>query len=374
MQRIGRTGRRAGQRANTDFMCEEEEALLQAVALIELARAGWVEHVQVSRRCWPVMVHQLFALTLQFGAISAERCWEQLGLVPDFSGIARDEFDRVVAHMIRTEFLFESGGLLSIGSKAERVFGRRNFMELYAVFSSPVLYRVQTAAGRDLGSLEQAFVDRLVEEMSAFLLAGRGWLVEHVNHADKLVRVREAPRGQKPSWGGYVPALLGFELCQRMKRVLTDAEPVAYVDPAGMHALQARREELGDTLRRPLALQNDDGTLRWWTFAGGKINHTLKYGLEVSQDWKVITDNFALRISGPGVSDSAIRAALLDMAGTGFWLKPETQQALLAKLPAYRLSKFQDALPEAFALEMVGNYLLDVEATKDFVARVGGST
>lgn len=197
---------------------------MQAVAVIELARAGWVESVQVNGRCWPVLVHQLFALTLQFGPISAERCWEQLHLVPDFAGIGRDEFDRMVAHMVGTEYLFESGGLLSIGQKAERVFGRRNFMELYAVFSSPVLYRVQTATGRELGSLEQDFVDRLVEEMSAFLLAGRAWLVEHVHHEDKLVRVREAPRGQKPTWGGFVPALLGFELCQSMKQVLTGRE------------------------------------------------------------------------------------------------------------------------------------------------------
>jgi ATP-dependent helicase Lhr and Lhr-like helicase len=210
-------------------------------------------------------------------------------------------------------------------------------------------------------------VDRLVEEMSAFLLAGRGWLVEHVNHADKLVRVREAPRGQKPAWGGYVPALLGFDLCQRMKRVLTDVEPVPYVDAAGMHALQARREELGDTLRRPLALQDDDGVLRWWTFAGGKINHTLKYALEVSREWKVVADNFELRISGPGVSDGAVRAAAAEMAGAAFWEKPDTRRALLAKLPGYRLSKFQEALPEEFAVEMVGNFLLDIAAARRFL-------
>ncbi len=368
LQRMGRTGRRAGQTANTSFMCEEEEALLQAVALIELARSGWVEPVRVSHRCWPVMVHQLFAMTLQFGAVSAERCWEQLRVVPDFSEITRDEFDRMVAHMLRTEFLFESGGLLSIGSRAERVFGRRNFMELYAVFSSPVLYRVQTATGRELGSLEQGFVDSLVEDMSAFLLAGHGWLVEHVNHADKLVRVREAPRGKKPAWGGYLPALLGFEVCQRMKRVLTDTEPIPYLDAAAARTLEVRREEMGDTLRRPIALQDGNGEVRWWTFAGGRINHTLKYALEISQDWKVLADNFSLRITGPGVRDGTVRSALSDLSASGFWERPETRTTLLARLPAYRLSKFQDALPEAFALEMVGRYLLDVEAAQRFLA------
>ena len=368
LQRMGRTGRRTGQTANTTFLCEDDEALLQAVALVELARAGWVESVEVNERCWPVLVHQFFAMALQFGAVSAERCWEQLRLVPDFRGITRAEFDRMIAHMLRTEYLFESGGLLSIGQQAEREFGRRNFMELYAVFSSPVLYTVQTATGRDLGSLEQGFVDRLVEEMSAFLLAGRAWLVEHVNHEEKQVKVRAAPGGQKPAWGGFVPALLGFEICQRMKTVLTDAAPIPYVDAAGKAALEARRQDLGATLQRPFAVQNDEGTLRWWTFAGGRINHTLKHALELSQGWKVVADNFQLRISGDGLSDTALRAAVAEMGRAEFWEKPETRQALLARLPAYRLSKFQNALPDAFAVEMVGRYLLDFDAARRFVS------
>ncbi|MGB8929877.1 MAG: DEAD/DEAH box helicase [Anaeromyxobacteraceae bacterium] len=370
LQRMGRTGRRTGQTANTTFMCEEEEAVVQAVALIELARSHWVEPVGTSRRCWPVLVHQLFALTLQFGAISAERCWELLHVVPDFADIARAEFDRLLAHMLKQDFLFESGGLLSMGQKAEKTFGRKNFMELYAVFSTPVLYRVKTAAGRELGSLEQAFVDRLVADMSAFLLAGRAWLVEHVDHEEKTVRVRDAPRGQKPAWGGFVPALLGFELCQRMKQVLTDTDEIQYVESTAMAHIKSRREALGDALRRPIAIQSDEGTVRWWTFAGGKINHTLKYALEWSQDWKVVADNFELRITGGGASDTALRTAIRELAEPAFWEKPETTQAILGKLPEYRLSKFQDALPEAFAVEMVGSYLLDVGATRGFLGSV----
>src|SRR6185295_2133947 len=93
LQRMGRTGRRAGTTANMTFLCEDPEAVLQAVALVELAREGFIEPVAGQDRCWPVLVHQLLALTLQFGAISAERAWEQLSSVPDFRGIARAEFD-----------------------------------------------------------------------------------------------------------------------------------------------------------------------------------------------------------------------------------------------------------------------------------------
>ncbi len=364
MQRMGRTGRRAGSRANATFLCENPEAVIQAVALVELAREGWVERVAHQERCWPVMVHQILAMTLQFGAVSAERCWEQLSVVPDFRSISRTEFGLAVEHMKKEEFLFEAGGLLSMGQKAERAYGKKNFFELYAVFSSPMLYRVVTATGRDLGSLEQDFVDRLVEQMSSFLLGGRAWTAERVTHDDRIVVVREAPGGVKPSWGGFIPQFLGFELCQRMKRVLTESVRYPYVDEPGSKHIQDKREDLGELLRRSgHAVQIDGAVARWWTFAGGRVNHTLKYGFEVSEGWKVVADNFQLRIEGNGVDHESVRKALGRMASVAFWDAPDMRRAVLARLPGYRLSKFQDCLPEPFALEVIENYLLDVAGT-----------
>lgn len=362
LQRMGRTGRREGTTANTTFLCDDPDAALQAIALIELAREGWVERVPVQNRCWPVLVHQLLAMTLQWGAISPERCWEHLSRVGDFSQINKEEFDEAIEHMKREGFLFESGGLLSMGQKAERVFGRRNFLEMYSVFSSPVLYRVETSTGRELGSLEQGFVDRLVEQMSSFLLAGRAWTVDRVNHEDRVVTVREAPAGVKPSWGGYIPSMLGFELCQRIKKLLVEQAEYPYVDARVAQHLREHRDDLGDLLRRPgAAVQIEPGVARWWTFTGGRINHTLKYGFEIREGWKVVADNFLLRIEGAGIGHETVGAAIGRMSDAGFWTEETFRRSLLGRLPNYRLSKFQDCLPEVFALETVERYLLDVE-------------
>lgn len=379
LQRMGRTGRRAGTTANTTFLCEDPEAVVQAVALIELAREGWVESIERQDRCWPVLVHQLLALTLQWGAISAERCWEQLSRVPDFRGIPRNEFDSVVEHMKAEEYLFESGGLLSMGQKAERVYGKKNFLELYAVFSSPVLYRVVTKVGRDLGSLEQDFVDRLVEDMSSFLLGGRAWTVERVSHEDRVVVVREAPAGVKPSWGGYIPQHLGYDLCQQIKRVLTEDVRYPYVDDAAWVHIQSKRDDLGELLRRSgHALQLDGDVARWWTFAGGRVNHTFKYGFEILEGWKVVADNFQLRIEGDAVTHERVAAAIGTMQAAGFWEEPKIRASVLGRLPEYRLSKFQDCLPERFALEVVETFLLgsrryDIWPSGEAGARGGGN-
>ena len=373
LQRMGRTGRRADTHANTTFFCDDVTTVLQAVALIELAKSGWVESIPDQTRCWPVLAHQLLALTIEFGAVRVERCWEQLSIVPDFHGINRDEFDAVVDYMMQEDFLFESDGQVSMGDRAERVFGKKNFMELYAVFSSPVLYHVETADGKDLGSLEQAYADRLVEDMTSFLLGGRAWTVEQIDHGDKRVRVRPSPVGQKPSWGGYVPQHLSFDICQKICDVLVEDRNYPYVGPVAAVGISKARDDLGELLKRSgESIQLEDNVARWWTFAGGRINHTLKYGLEWLEGWKVVADNFLLNIESDRITHSALLSAISKMAEDGFWDSPETRAAMLARAPSYRLSKFQIALPEWAAAEMVGNYLLDFEGACNYLRPTGG--
>ena len=48
------------------------------------------------------------------------------------------------------------------------------------------------------------------------------------------------------------------------------------------------------------------------------------------------------------------------IAVDGFWEQPKVRAALLGRLPGYRLSKFQDCLPERYALEVVERYLLNI--------------
>lgn len=368
LQRMGRTGRREGTVANMSFLCENAVSVVQDVAICLLAAEKWVEPVKDEQRCWPVLVHQLLAMTFEHGGVSRERCWYVLSKVPDFGGITKEEYDLLIAHMLREEYLFESGGLLSMGLQAERVFGKKNFQELYAVFSSPVLYRVHTETGRDIGSLEQNFVDRLVDSMSSFLLGGRAWLVNHVNHEERIVRVQPAPYGKKPSWGGFVPQHLGFELCQKMKEVLTSDVDYPFVDEQGKRAITEWREEIGALLnRRGVGLIEESNVVTWWTFAGGRINHTLKYALETEQAWKIQADNFCVNISGDGVGGGGARSAIIKLMDGSFWDDPTNQRRMLARVPEYRLSKFQRALPSRFEVEMVGNYLLDFKGTQAFL-------
>ena len=363
MQRMGRTGRRAGQSANTTFFCTNGDSVLLAASLIELAKTGWVEDVAVLDRCWPVLVHQLFALALARDGVPLEDAWETLSKVPDFSGIKRAEYDRLVAWMLKDRSLEMASGRLVLGPKAERRFGRKNFMELYAVFSSPQTYTVVTMQGRSLGSLQQDFVDRLVDGASSFLLGGRGWSVVNISHGDRRVKVLPTGRGVQPNWGGYLPQFLGFGVAQQVLRLLIREDEPSYLHASAVEAVREQRaafDGILDAAEGGLVFTADEAN--WWTFAGGRINSTLKHALNsMGHDWKVVSDNYAVRVRAKDLDERAVYAALDALTDSDFWEDAALWAEIATELPNYRLTKFQDVIPPWVQREMVATFLLDME-------------
>ena len=366
LQRMGRTGRRPGQSANTTFFCESDESVLQAIALIELAKSGWVEDAEVNDRCWPVMIHQLLAMALASDGVSIEVAWDHLNRVADFRGIERAEFDRLIEWMITDESMILASGRLVLGPRAERRFGRRNFMELFAVFSSPQSYTVQTVSGQPLGTLNQAFVDRLVDGVSCFLLGGRGWAVLHVQHDDRCIVVEPAPRGRQPTWGGYIPQFLGHVLCQTILDILTVDESYGYLAREAAELLGQRRAAMRDVLEpRRGGIEEDDNEIRWWTFAGGRINSTLRHALSaINGEWTVIPDNVVLKVRGPNLTLAHFMAVRNQLRNAEFWEDDDRWRTIADTLPGYRLSKFQPLMPPWVEREIVSNYLLDVSGSQ----------
>ena len=362
LQRMGRTGRRPGQVANTTFFCETSEGVLQSIALVELAKAGWVESVDVIDRCWPVLIHQVLALALAGDGVTVEDAWAHLSRVPDFAGISREEYDRLIAWLLENEWMRMAAGRIVLGPQSERRFGRRNFMELYAVFSSPQSYAVETGGGQPLGTLNQDFVDRLVDGVSTFLLSGRAWLVQMIRHDERRVIVAPAPRGRQPTWGGFLPQFLGFDLCQKIRGVLAGTEAYPYLDDRAAAVLAEERANLGPLLRSNRGdLEIIDGEYRWWTFAGGRINSTIRYALAATAgDWKISADNFTVRIRGDALNGESFDAARATLHTEALWQDDALWATIAAGLPGYRLTKFQPLMPPWVEREVISRYLLDV--------------
>lgn len=361
MQRMGRTGRRAGQVANTTFLCESLDEALQAVALVELARAGWVESVPVQARCWAVCVHQLLAMALETGGVTFERAWTHLSRVPDMAGLGRGEVERLVAWMLQHEALVLVSGALVLGPEAERRFGRRHFMELFSVFTAPSVYTVQTGPDHTIGTLTQDFVDQLVAGESCFLLGGRAWALVHVHHSERRVVVEPAGAGRQPTWGGRLPQFLSRKVCEAIRAALTRDDAPPYLDRQAAAALRERRELMAPVLAAD-GLELASSELTWWTFAGGRINATLRYAIEsIEPGWRVIPDNLRVRVRGDGVEGTTFARCMEQLRREDLWRDEALWRLIAGGLPEYRISKFQPLMPPWIVQELLADFLLDIE-------------
>ena len=368
-QRMGRTGRREDTVANTTFYCGSTDGVVQALALIELAKSGWVESVKVNDRCWPVLIHQLLAMALAANGVTAHQAWEHLSTVPDFRGITRAEFDRLVTWLIQDESFRLASGRLVLGPKAEKQFGRHNFKELFAVFSTPQSYQVQTGDGQPIGSLNQDFVDRLVEGITCFLLGGRPWAVMQVSHEDRRILVVPAPQGKEPTWGGFVPQFLSLDVCRKMREILSSESTSSYLTPHAGEQLEERR-----ALLRPhigpgrSGIQTTDDEIIWWNFAGGRINSTLRYALTNQLPGVIfVPDNLMMKVRGDHLTVSQFQEAIDSLRGPAIWKDEKLWNTVHDSLPDYRLSKFQPLMPDWVEREVVGNYMLDLPAAEQWI-------
>jgi hypothetical protein len=120
----------------------------------------------------------------------------------------------------------------------ERLYGFRNFTELYAVFSTPRILTV-LHGGQEVGTVEAAFVQGQDVAQLTFILAARTWRVTSADLSHGILRVEPAPEGKHTRWNGR-PTLLRRELCQAIREVLVTSE----ADPWWSRRARTKIDEL----------------------------------------------------------------------------------------------------------------------------------
>ena len=84
----------------------------------------------------------------------------------------------------------------------------------------------------------------------------------------------------------------------------------------------------------------------------------------------MVADNFLLRVEGDGVTYDTVNAEIDRIARENVIADVDVWRTVAALLPEYRLSKFQPALPEAYAVDVVAAYLLDGPGAMRWLAAI----
>jgi ATP-dependent Lhr-like helicase len=357
LQRMGRTGRRSGTSRNCLFLATDDDALLRAAALVELWSSGYVEPVVPPPEPHHIFAQQLMALCLQERGVGRRDWRDWLDRVPAFARMPEERADEVIAWMLAEDILFEEEGLLWFGRKGEEEFGRKNFLELFSVFTSPPLFAVRHGR-QELGFVDQTTFLSQREGPRVLLLGGRAWRVTNLDWSRRIAHVQATDETGRSRWRGAGPTL-GFALCQAMRQLLAGEE----VSPRWSRRAQTRLEEMRDEH----AFVHPEGTtllarpsaeVEWWTFAGTRANATLAGELSRLCGARVDHDALAVTVEGaeglPAIEE-AVRALRQREPST---MTPAVEEAALEGL------KFSQCLPKELALATLASRLRDDPAVR----------
>jgi ATP-dependent Lhr-like helicase len=359
LQRMGRTGRRAGSTANCTFLATEDDALLRAAGIIDLFRRGYVEPAGPSSWSPHVLAHQAIALSMQEQGSASHGWWSWLEGCAAFGEVSASERESIVRHMVDNDILVEADARLALGARGERLYGARNFLELYAVFSTPRVLRVMHGQS-EVGVVDASFLQDKDQSVPNFVLAGRPWRITAVDWKGGTCSVEPADAGGHPRWFG-LPVSLERSLCQAMRRVLSGKESDLSWSKRAATAMEAQRESHAFLANGPPPLEQDpDGRCRWWTFAGGAGNRVLAGLLELKLGERVSPSNTFITLTGSAAeSVVAIRQAIDALAARA--LTWDDAARLVDPSQRSRVSKFQPCLPPEIEHGLIARETMSVD-------------
>ena len=350
LQRMGRTGRRAGTWSNCLFLATSDEGLLRAAALLDLWGRGFVEPVNAPPKPFHILAQQLMALVLQEHGVGRRAFVEWLADVPAFAAMSGEQVETLVDHLIRTGTLFEDAGILSFGQEGEAEYGRKNFLEILSVFTSPPLFKV-ISGQKELGNVHESTFYKKQEGPAILVLAGRSWKTNHLDWKRRIAYVEPTDEKGQSRWIGE-SQFLSFRVCQAIRRVLAAESTEPYWSQRAKAQIdRIRLEYPWASDARTTLVQQANGEVQWWTFAGGLANSIIMDHLDGGS--KAKTDNLCLRFSSPltlADVETLITSRIRDE------IVPAPSDEAIENL------KFGECLPSPFASEVFAARFNDPEA------------
>ncbi|MCY4237426.1 MAG: DEAD/DEAH box helicase [Rhodospirillaceae bacterium] len=330
-QRLGRSGRRAGQPAVLRMYAVEPEPqrdshtvdrlhlrLIRSIAMIDLLIEGWCEPPRKDALHLSTLIHQILSVIAERGGASAQRLYATLCDRGPFRSVDKSLFARLLRQLgdPKTALIEQaSDGTLLPGRKGERLIEHHSF---FAVFHTPQEYRVV----HDVRTLGTIPVDApLVSEMTV-ILSGKRWRVLEVDDREKVIQVTPDHAGKPPIFGGD-PGDIHTNVIERMRSVLRDHTIPSYLDKTAAELLSSARDAYWHSSldKRPLVPLDENRykyLLAPWT--GTVATASLAIVL-ASLDYRVGTFDGILEVSSTGTNSRELISDLKNIAAGKMPLK-----------------------------------------------------
>ena len=373
-QRLGRSGRRAGQPAVLRMYAIETEpsadshpldrlhlGLVRSVAMVELLLEGWCEPPAAQALHLSTLTHQILSVIAEHGGARANRLYTTLCKRGPFRRVDPCLFARLLRHIGGSEVaLIEQApdGVLLLGRQGERLVEHHSF---YAVFQTPVEYRI-VVDGKLLGTLPVTMM--LLAPGMRIIFSGRRWRITAVHDRNKVIEVVADSAGLPPSFGGD-GGLIHDRIVEKMKEIFSGGNLPVYLDEDAKRLLgNARFEFRQMNFDRWSIYKIDEQSRLLATWAGTVKTSTLALALR-TMGYTVASHDGFLDITYKK-SVQPVEAALKEIAFSA----PNSAHRLLSGKENLMTEKFHRYLNPDLLLEEAASSRIDLDALPELALSI----
>ena len=261
-QRLGRSGRRAGQPAVLRMYAVETNpdagahpldrlhlGLIRSIAMIELLIEDWCEPPALQALHLSTLTHQVLSVIAERNGARANRLYRVLCERGPFRCVTKELFASLLRRLGSDDVALieqDSKGTLLLGRRGERLVEHYRF---YSVFQTPEEYRI-VADRKLLGTLPVVMI--LTVGMT-IIFSGRRWRVLCIHEEEKLIEVAADQVGRPPPFGGGA-GVIHDRVVEKMMEVLEGTAVPVYLDATAVRLLEHARGEFRrlDVNRKPI--------------------------------------------------------------------------------------------------------------------------
>ncbi len=292
LQRMGRTGRRAGVERNCLFLATTDTALLQVSGLIKLWEQGYVESVTPPKQPLHILAQQVMALALQQRGITRQAIREWLNRVPAFTEIEPEVLESMLRWMVEQDLMWDDNGVLWFGQRGEKDYGRKNYLELFTVFLVPPVFEIMHGR-HHIGSVDEVVFLAKPQGPRMILLGGNSWQVNHIEWKRRVAYVEPITVKGTAKWMGSGRPISAV-LARSIRSLLSSTAQLPQWSQRAVDRMAEIRAENAWVTDNQTTLLADDGKLQWFNFAGTLANLALSNALQKTLGDSVKGDAMAL--------------------------------------------------------------------------------
>lgn len=366
-QKMGRTGRRQGTISHYEFCVDDEFSLINAIAIVELARKKWIESAYTPLSAYTVLFQQLFSMIQQKYGLKQSYLNEIVEKSNSFDNVDEDKLLKFIKYLIDKNYLEYKNGEYLLGKEIEEEYGYNFLMNFISVFETLPEFSI-IHRNKEIGTLQSWFVYALLKEnkSSKFTLAGSTWEIDKIDYEKYRIYVKASKEGRLSNWMGN-GAVVSYEVAKEILRVLNSSQDYPYIDKKAQSILKSTRidhsafsigldEILIDVVKNGFDI---------YTYAGHKVNFTLGLIIQYEFGFKFSTTYNKLKVKKDEkkITEKHILDLFNRMKGNTSEIEKIIEKALMSS-EFESHSKFYKHLPRFAQIEVLKYELVDIKNTE----------